>query len=378
MPGRAILARMHDWIVVGAGPAGLSAAAALAERGAPALVLEQGDGIGTAWRHRRYDRLRLHTVRSLSGLPGLSIPRAYGRWVARDDFVRYLEAYARRFGIEPRVGVAVERIDRSDGGWRLETSAGTFEARNVVVATGYSNSPRAPAWPGLESYSRELLHSVDYRSPGPYRGRDVLVVGTGNSGAEIAVDLVEGGAARVRLAVRTPPNIVRRERFGVPAQVIGITLGKLPRRMLNPVGRTLRRLTIPDLSAYGWPAPRDGFTQVLRTGTIPILDVGIVEAVRSGAVELVPAVAELAGDVVVLADGSRIEPDVVIAAIGFRPGLEPLVGHLGVLDDRGVPLVHGAETHPDAPGLHFAGIELTLSGLLRTAARDARAVAVAT
>jgi putative flavoprotein involved in K+ transport len=200
-------------------------------------------------------------------------------------------------------------------------------------------------------------------------------VGTGNSGAEIAVDLVDGGAARVRLAVRTPPNIVRRDRFGIPAQVLGIVLGKLPPRILNPIGRSLRRLTIPDLGPYGLPAPGNGFTQLLRTGTIPILDVGIVDAVRSGTVKVVGAVEALDGDDVVLAGGERIQPDAVIAAIGFRPGLEPLVGHLGVLDDRGLPLVHGSAQHPNAPGLHFVGIELTLSGLLRTAARDARAVA---
>lgn len=361
--------------MIGAGPAGLSAAVALRKRGAEPLVLEQGDGVGTAWRTRRYDRLHLHTVRSLSGLPGLPIPHSYGRWVSRDDFVAYLDTYADRFGIRPRFGVGVQRIDRMDGGWRLATSQGDVEARRVVVATGYSNVPRSIEWPGREVYRRQLVHSVEYRNPGPYRGRDVLVVGTGNSGAEIAVDLVEGGAVRVRLSVRTAPNIVRRDRFGIPAQALGIVLGKLPQRALNPVGRTLRRLTIPDLSAHGLPAPRDGFTQVLRTGTIPILDVGIVDAVRSGAVEIVAAVESLDRDEVVLVGGERIAPDAVIAATGFRPGLEPLAGHLGVLDARGMPLVHGAESHRDAPGLYFVGIEFTLSGLLRTAARDARSVA---
>jgi putative flavoprotein involved in K+ transport len=370
-----VTAAPHDWIVVGAGPAGLSAAAALRERGVEPLVVEQGRGVGTAWRTARYDRLHLHTVRWLSGLPGLSIPKRYGRWVARDDFVDYLDAYARRFAIEPRFDIRVERVDRADGGWRLVTSGGELDARRVAVATGYSNVPRPADWSGVDTYRGELLHSVEYRNAERFRGRDVLVVGTGNSGAEIAVDLVEGGAKRVRLAVRTPPNIVRRDRFGIPTQVLGIALGKLPGRALNPIGRTLRRLTIPDLSPYGLPAPHDGFTQLLRTGTIPILDVGIVDAVRSGAVEVVGAVEAVDAHDVVLAGGERIQPDAVIAAIGFRPGLEPLVGHLGVLDERGLPLVHGSAEHPNARGLHFVAMELTLSGLLRTAARDARAVA---
>jgi putative flavoprotein involved in K+ transport len=369
------VSEQHDWVVVGAGPAGLSAAVALRGRGARPLVLEQGDGVGTAWRTRRYDRLHLHTVRSLSSLPGYGIPKQYGRWVARDDFVAYLDAYAERFGIEPRFGVKVSRIDRADGGWRLGITDGALDARRVVIATGYSNVPREIDWPGRDGYRRELRHSVEYRNPDHYRGRDVLVVGTGNSGAEIAVDLVEGKAARVRLSVRTPPNIVRRDRFGIPAQALGIALGKLPRRLLNPIGRMLRRFTVPDLGPYGLPAPHDGFTQVMRTGTIPILDVGIVDAVRSGAVEVVPAVLSLDADEVVLEGGERIAPDAIIAATGFRPGLEPLVGHLGVLDARGMPLVHGAAEHPAAQRLYFVGIELTLSGLLRTAARDARSVA---
>jgi putative flavoprotein involved in K+ transport len=141
------------------------------------------------------------------------------------------------------------------------------------------------------------------------------------------------------------------------------------------VGRALRRLTVPDLSEFGLPAPRNGFTQLVHTGTIPILDVGIVDAVRSRMVVIVPAVEAFDGDSVVLAGGQRISPDAVIAATGFHPGLEPLVGHLGVLDDRGLPTVHGAHSHPATPGLYFVGIGLTLSGLLRTAARDARAVA---
>jgi cation diffusion facilitator CzcD-associated flavoprotein CzcO len=368
---------MREWTVVGAGPSGLAAAAALKERGADPLVLEAGPALGTAWRERRYDRLRLHTVRSLSGLPGLAIPKAYGRWVARDDFVAYLDDYARRFGLEPRVRSNVRRIEREGGAWRLELADGQLTSRRVVVATGFSNLPWLPDWPGRETFAGELLHSADYRSAEPFRGREVLVVGTGNSGAEIAVDLAEGGASRVRLAVRTPPNIVRRQRFGVPAQLVGIVFGKLPLRTRDPLGRLFRRLSVPDLAPYGLPAPRAGFTQLVRTGTVPIVDVGLVDAVRAGRVEVVAAVERLAGERVLLADGAAVTPDVVVAATGFRPGLEPLVGHLGVLDERGLPVVHGAATHPAAPGLHFAGIELTLAGLLRTAARDARAVAAA-
>lgn len=362
-------------VVIGAGPAGLAAAAELKRKGVEPVVLDRADCVGSAWRDRRYDRLRLHTVRWLSGLPGARIPRAYGRWVKRDDFRAYLDEFARANDIRPRLGVEARRIERRNGGWRVETGGGPIDADDVVVATGYSNVPWLPNWPGRESFPGELIHSADYRNAAPYSGKDVLVVGAGNSGAEIAVDLVEGGADRVWLSVRTPPNIVRRDRFGVPSQLIGIAVQPLPPRALNVVGRTLRRLTVPDLSDYGLPAPRDGYTQLQRTGTVPILDVGIVDAVRSRRVSVVGAVERFDGAEVVLADGSCVRPDAVVAATGYRPALEPLVGHLGVLDERGAPVVQGAQTHPDAPGLYFVAISIRLGGLVRAAAREAGAAA---
>jgi putative flavoprotein involved in K+ transport len=362
-------------VVIGAGPAGLAAAAELKRRGFDPVVLERADCVGSAWRDRRYDRLRLHTVRRLSGLPGARIPRAYGRWVTRDDFRAYLDEFARANGIQPRFGVQARRIEREGEGWRVETVDGPVGAHAVVVATGYSNDPWVPDWPGRTSFTGGLVHSADYRNPVPYAGQSVLVVGAGNSGAEIAVDLVEGGAQTVWLSVRTPPNIVRRDRFGIPSQLIGIAVQPLPTRALNVVGRTLRRLTVPDLSDYGLPAPRDGYTQLEQTGTVPILDVGIVDAVRSRRVTVVAAVERFDGAHVVLVDGSRVRPDVVVAATGYRPALEPLVGHLGLLDERGSPVVQGAETHPDAPGLYFVAMSIRLGGLVRAAAREAGAAA---
>jgi putative flavoprotein involved in K+ transport len=364
-------------VVVGAGPSGLATAATLKEAGVSPVVLDRADRLGAAWRGR-YDRLHLHTIRWLSGLPGFPIPRRYGRWVSRDAFVEYLERYAERFGIEPRLGTAVERVERRKGGWSLATSDGGVDADVAVLATGFTNVPYLPDWPGRASFGGELLHSSAYRNGEPYRDRDVLVVGSGNSGAEIAVELVEKGAARVRVAVRTPPNIVRRDTFGFPSQLIGIALKRAPAAVINRIGAILRRLTIPDLAPYGLPAPPgNGYTQFVRTRTVPILDVGFVEGVRARRIEIVPGVADLDGSDVVLADGSRISPDAVIAATGFRPGLEPVVGHLGVLDEHGIPVVHGPATHAAAPNLYFVGLTIELGGLLREAGKEARRVAEA-
>ena len=356
--------------MIGGGAAGLASAAMLKRRGLDPVVIERGPEVGWSWRGR-YDRLHLHTVRWLSGLPGHGIRRSYGKWVSRDGVCDYLREYADRNGLEVRSGVEAARIERTDGGWRVETTTGPLEAQRVVVATGYNARPLLPEWPGADGFTGTLIHSSEYRNPEPFRDQDVLVVGAGNSAAEIAQDLAEGGAASVRLSVRTPPHIVRRDTLGVPSQAVGILLAKLPPRWVNPIGLWLRRRTIPDLAPYGLPIPDEplGVT-FMRKWMLPILDIGIVNEIRTGRVKVVPGVDRFDGAAVVLADGTRLEPDAVVAGTGFRPALEPLVGHLGVLDERGRP----KEATP-LPGLHFVGFTVTLGGLLRGIGIEARQLA---
>jgi putative flavoprotein involved in K+ transport len=392
--------------VVGGGPGGLAAAAELRRRGMHPVILERGERVGTSWR-AGYDRLHLHTVRGLSGLPGFGIPRAAGRWAARDAVIDYLERYRAHHDLEVRANTEVERItaawagdggdggdgddgddgDGDDGGddggdrdgarWVIHTTAGErLPARSIVVATGHAHTPLVPDWPGRQSYTGQLRHAREYRNPAPYAGLDVLVVGVGNSGAEIATDLGEGGARRVWIAVRTPPQIVKRDVAGWPAHATGILVSRLPSALVDPVARLQRRLTIPDLTRYGIRQPDDGLmSRVRRVGEVPLQDVGFVGAVRSGTVTPVAAVTGLEGDKVLLADGSAISPQAVIAATGYRRGLETMVGELGVLDERGMPRVHGGT--PAAPGLFFVGYTVSLRGMLRDIAADARRVAPA-
>ncbi|MFF0790731.1 flavin-containing monooxygenase [Streptomyces spiralis] len=373
----------HPVYVVGGGPGGLAAAYALRARGIRAVVLEKSDRVGASWR-RHYDRLHLHTTRRLSALPGLPMPRRFGRWVSRDDVVRYLEKYAEHHELEIVTGVEVSRLTRSaDGtGWLVHATGGReLTGSAVVVATGYNHTPRLPGWPGRTGYTaglgepRRLVHASDYRNPEPYTGRDVLVVGAGNTGAEIAVDLVEGGAARVRLSVRTVPHIVRRSTAGWAAQYTGVLCRRLPVGLVDRLARPLAKMSVPDLSAHGLPRPGTGLYSRVREGAIPVQDVGLIDAVREGRVEIVGAVEGFEGGEVVLADGSRIEPDAVIAATGYSRGLEDLVGHLGVLDSRGRPVVHGPRATADAPGLYFTGFTNPISGMLRELALDAERIA---
>jgi putative flavoprotein involved in K+ transport len=361
--------------VVGAGPAGLAAGAMLRRQGIEPLLVDRAEAIGDSWR-QHYDRLHLHTVRWLSNLPALPIPRSEGKWVSRDGVARYLEAYARFHRLRVLLETEVTRIDRDGRAWVAATPTGPIRAGVVVVATGYNRVPFLPDWPGRDGFSGQLIHSIAYRNPATHRGKEVLVVGTGNSGAEIAVDLVEGGAGRVLLSVRTPPNILRRDLGGFPTQVLGVGMRRLPPRVVDTLAAATRRLTIGDLRPYGLPQPRRGtYTRVREDDRIPILDVGLIGLLKRRRITVVGPVAGFDGADVLLEDGDRLRPDVVIAATGFRRALEDLVGHLGVLGRHGRPVIHGSATHPNAPGLHFIGYSNPLSGNLRELGIDARKIA---
>ena len=360
-------------VVVGAGPAGLAAAAALGRRGVPALVLEQSARLGATWRGA-YDRLRLNTSRLTSRVAGEPYPAGAGLFPSRDVFVAYLDRFAESEALDLRLGTRVQRLERRGNGWLLITSGGDVLADQVVVATGYANEPIRPGWPGAERFEGLVQHSADYRDARPMRGRDVLVAGAGSSGMEIAYDLVEGGAAQVWLAVRSAPNIVLRAVGGLPGDLVGIAMLKVPARLADRLDRGMRRIVLGDLRPYGLPTPREGtFARLERLGVGPaVIDRDVLSAIKDGRIRIVAAVAALDATGAELSDGTRIEPDAIIAATGYRCGLEPLVGHLDVLDERGVPLQpDGAEA---APGLRFIGF-VPVPGQIRRMSADARRVA---
>jgi NADPH-dependent 2,4-dienoyl-CoA reductase/sulfur reductase-like enzyme len=340
-------------VVVGAGPAGIAVASSLRHRGVKAIVLERHEHVASSWRNR-YDNLRLNTGKQFSHLPKRRYPRGTPTFPSREQVVEHIERSAR--GIDIRFKTMVERIDRGPGNWWLHTSAGDFSADHVIVATGYDHTPYMPEWPGMQGFTGELLHSSAYRNPTRWAGKRVLVVGSGSSGMEIAYDVAGGGAANVWLAVRTPPNIMlRRGPGGLPGDVIATPLYHLPERIADSLARRARLLAIGDLTEFGLPIPDEGpFSRGTRLGLAPALvDMSVIDAIKDGVIEVVKPPHSFDGCVVSLLGGRRLHPDVVVCATGYRRGLEPLVGHLEVLDERGVPRFPRGESV--AEGLRFLG-----------------------
>ncbi|HEV3071817.1 MAG TPA: NAD(P)/FAD-dependent oxidoreductase [Solirubrobacteraceae bacterium] len=363
-------------LVCGAGPAGLATAACLKQAGVEVTVLERGEAVGAAWR-RRYGALRLNTLGSMSGLPGYrATRRRYGEFPTRDMWVRYLEDYTRHHQLDISCGVEVQRIERAPGGWLLHTSAGEREASFVVMATGFDHDPHIPRWTGLESFQSEIIHAGEYQDPEPYRGRDVLIVGGASSGSEIAAFLANGGAGRVRVAMRTPPTLSKRRWLGGPTNPSAVLLDHLPDKLADTIIRTSQRMMFGDLSTYGLPHPPLGLKSSIKHRLIgAAIDDGFVAALKEGRIEITPPLDSLDGREVILADGSRLQPEVVICATGYRRGLAELVGHLDVLDARELPRGYPTVEVRGVPGLFFVGYFSKVSGQLRQMRFEARRVA---
>ncbi len=369
---------MAEAIVCGAGTAGLAAAATLRGAGIDVTVLERSDQVAASWRSR-YDGLRLNTSGFMCTQPGFRARRRrYSEFPSREKWIEYLEDYAEHHQLDVRFGIEVKHLASTNGGWRVRTDRDELDARVVVIATGYDSEPNLPAWPGRDGFAGELIHSSAYRNPEPYLGRDVLVIGPGTTGSEIATLLSRGGAGRVRVACRTPPNMLTRKVLGTSVNVSGIVLNHVPIPVADEITWRLQRTLFGNLEPYGIPRSPYGIaTTTFKRQQTPVYDDGFVRLLKSGEIKIVPAVAGFDGSDVLLADRTRIQPDAVIAATGYRRGLEPLVGHLGVLDENGIPLVSGGKQHPSAPGLFFNGYRADLSGQLRLMRPDARAIAKA-
>jgi cation diffusion facilitator CzcD-associated flavoprotein CzcO len=305
----------------------------------------------------------------------MRIPRSCGAYPSRDDYVAYLERYASRLRV--RFDTTVSRIDRSAAGWMLSLPGhASVTACQVVVATGPDAMAVLPSWSGISSFSGNLYHAGEFRNVSDVAGKDVLVVGAGNSGVDLLNHLVRSSANRLWLSARSGTNIAPRTFGGVPTHLSAVASKRLPTRTQDNLLRAMQTLAFGDLTRYGLHRAKVGaFSRAISDGVTVAVDDGFVAALKRGRVTMKPAIVRFDGPQVSFEDGTACAPAVVICATGYRPDLAHLVGHLVDLDAVGMPPFVGGTASPQLPGLWFFGLDRSIYGNMFIHRRQARGLA---
>ena len=361
-------------LIVGAGPAGLAVAAQLREADLEFEIIEKSQHVGNAWREH-YDRLKLHTVKELSSLPGLPFPEDYPRYVSKDQLVAYFEQYCQHFSITPIYGTEATSIKRQENNsWSVETNTNqSFHCQHLIIATGVNHYPNRPHFKGEDKFQGEILHSKIYKKPQPFIGQRVLVVGMGNTGAEIALDLADNGAASTTITVRGPVNIVPLELNGRPTQVTALMLAKLPNWLGDRIGSLVRKITMGDMPKYNLPYPKMPPARQLRElGKTPVVDLGTADRIRDRKIQVINSgIDHLDEKTVYFKNGSQGDFDTILLATGYKANIHQIIeGADSMVDDQGWPeFVIGKGPHS---GLYFIGFDnYTPGGILGVINRDA-------
>ncbi|MFK7956712.1 MAG: flavin-containing monooxygenase [Lysobacterales bacterium] len=357
-------------LIIGAGPAGLAVAACLREHQLDFHIIEQANKVGWRW-HNHYERLHLHTARDYSALPHMGFAKGTPRYPSRQQVVEYLDAYAENFGINPQFDTELRSLHRNANDWHAITSKQDFQAGQVVLCTGYNRVAQRPDFaPGS---SPQQIHSRDYRNADSIAGPRNLVVGAGNSGAEIALDLAESGRD-VDMAIRGPLNVVPKEVLGLPLSTVTRFSRWLPDVWAEKLSQRSMQRLYGDLPDYGIESlPYGVQCQVDQHQRVPLIDIGTIDAIRRGEITVRPGVKTLTEGQCTYTDGSVTHYDGVVLATGFRPRLEDLLpDHNELLNAAGAPHSSGEAL---AEGLFSCGFRISTRGMLNQIGREARRIA---
>jgi cation diffusion facilitator CzcD-associated flavoprotein CzcO len=301
------------------------------------------------------------------------MPASYPRYPARDQVVSYLEGYAKQFELDIRFNQQVKSARGENGQWLVQTQDTLHTAPTLVIACGYARQPLMPEWPGLDSFPGKITHSSEYKNGAEFKGKDVLVIGFGNSGGEIAVDLYEHGA-RSNLAVRSAVNVIPRELAGIPILSIGIVQNKMPYWLADAINAPILRMVIGDITKYGLrKLPYGPATQISKDKRIPLIDVGTMKLIREGLVKVYGSVEKFSESRISFEDGKEADFDAVILATGYRPHVDEfLQGAESAFDEEGTPSTTGTES--PVKGLFFCGYYVSPTGMLREIAIEAKQI----
>ncbi|CAL1359516.1 unnamed protein product [Linum trigynum] len=382
-PGRTVW--VTGALIVGAGPSGLATAACLKARGVPSLIVERADCIASLWQHKTYDRLRLHLPKQCCQLPLMPFPTDFPTYPTKQQFLGYLESYRTRFGLEPVFNSAVEtaEFDRRWEVWRVKTVVATTTARPqeveyvcqwLVVATGENAEAVVPELDGIEAFRGPVVHTSSYRSGEGFAGKKVLVVGCGNSGMEVCLDLCNY-KARTSLVVRDSVHVLPQQMLGTSTFGLSMWLTKwFSIRAVDRFLLLMSRLMLGDTARLGLTRPKLGPLELKGlTGKTPVLDVGTLAKIRSGHIKVRRGIKRITHQAVEFVDGRVENFDAIVLATGYKSNVPTWLKEREMFSEKdGLPRRAFPNGWKGENGLFAVGF--TKRGLLG-AAIDARRIA---
>ncbi|KAK8597942.1 hypothetical protein V6N13_095335 [Hibiscus sabdariffa] len=360
--------RVHGPIIVGAGPSGLATSACLTQQGVPSIILEKSDCLASLWQHRTYDRLTLHLPKQFCELPLLGFPQSFPKYPTKRQFVSYLESYASHFSIQPRFNQAVRSAgyDNVSGFWRVETQDSEYISRWLIVATGENAEPVMPDIPGINKFDGSVVHTSSYKSGFEFKNQRVLVVGCGNSGMEVSLDLCRYNAIP-HMVVRNTVHVLPREMFGISTFGIAMALAKwLPLRLVDKFLLLVANFILGNTDRIGLRRPKTGPIELKNvTGKTPVLDVGALSMIKSGKIKVMEGVKEITRNGAKFVDGQEKEIDSIILATGYKSNVPTWLKGCEFFDKDGMPRTPFPNGWKAEKGLYTVGF--TRRGLQGTA-----------
>eukprot|EP00249_Psilotum_nudum_P014378 c24792_g1_i2 orf=102-1259(+) len=325
-------------IIVGAGPSGMATAASLRSHQVPYVILEKSECIASLWKQRTYDRLRLHIAKKYCELPLMAFPESYPVFLSKSQFLDYLHEYAEKFCIQPRFNEIVRSasFDECTKTWLIKTEKreatldswkATYIGRWLVVASGENEDAVLPNILGLGNFKGRIIHSGQFKSGDAYAGMEVLVIGAGNSGMEIALDLLNS-RAKPSMVVRNPLHVLPREMLGMSTFSVAMLLMKwFPVWFVDELLCFYARWKLGDTSLFGLNRPKLGPLELKnKMGKTPILDIGAVSKIKNGDIKVMPEVHSLTDTGAHFVDGTHMSYDAVILATGYKSNAQKWLG----------------------------------------------------
>lgn len=370
-------------VIVGAGPSGLAVGACLREQGVPFVVLERADCIASLWQKCTYDRLKLHLPKQFCQLPRMPFPESFPEYPTKRQFIDYLESYAKHFDINPRFNECVKsaKYDHNSELWRVKTVGQDparpeveYLCRWLVVATGENAECVVPDIDGLADFSGKVIHSSEYKSGDSYRGQKVLVVGCGNSGMEVSLDLSNHNAEPA-VVCRSSVHILPREIMGRSTFELAMLLMKwIPLWLVDKILLFFAWIMLGSTQKYGVRRPTTGPLELKnKQGKTPVLDLGALAKIRSGDIKVVPGIKRFYANGVELVDGQIMDVDSVILATGYRSNVPSWLQEGEFFNKNGFPKTPFPNAWKGKNGLYAVGFTRRgLSGASFDAAKIAQ------